>query len=407
MADNDIVKQILTDNNYDPQDYDIVAQVLKDHGYDPSSPQFATPQPRSRWDMLRDDALHAAEAIAPFSAMRYPDTPEARRAYNDAWQNPAAHGYRLPPTPGSPRFTPGQGALLDVASNLLPVGKIAGLVGSSVKAIAGVAPAARAAFEGPPGLLTRVPPLIGGQATSRLGGSQEARAMFERYIAPHYSENEFAEKYFAGLHHPSNIAFDSAGTRAPELQWEGALRDPVTGKELGWISRAINPTEGIAEHDSLRLNPSAQGDDLGKRLLTNQIGMYQKMGLNRVNLTADGPVGSYSWAKYGWLPRTTQDWSALAQGISERMAQMSRGSRVYGRIDSADRRDIATMLRYNDPSDVWSISDLETPTGAIDKRGNPMTLGKALLLDQRWRGSLNLNGPDQMERFYDYVGRTR
>jgi hypothetical protein len=57
----------------------------------------------------------------PAQSLRYPDTPEARAAYDHALrQARAAGGGKLPPMPGSPVFTPGQGMTLDLAANVGP-----------------------------------------------------------------------------------------------------------------------------------------------------------------------------------------------------------------------------------------------------------------------------------------------
>jgi len=108
-------------------DNQLLADLATLHGMDPNEFMAAhpTPEPRSRFDMLREDAGNAVDALMPFSAMRYPDTPEARRAWDAATQ---VSGGKLPPVPGSSRFDPATGAALDVGQNFLPFGKLAAAV---------------------------------------------------------------------------------------------------------------------------------------------------------------------------------------------------------------------------------------------------------------------------------------
>jgi hypothetical protein len=256
---------------------------------------------------------------------------------------------------------------------------------------------------------------VGAASLPRLGGGSEERAAFDRWIAPHYDENQFADMYFAGMHNP-RIEFRVTGSAAvnPTFSWYGTLIDPATGNPAGWISRSISPAgwvgrlidpdSGSAWHDGLQLDSPG---GLGKVLLRGQIDIYQNIGIDRVGLSA-GDVGAYAWAKYGWLPQSVEEWRNLKKGIKTRMEAMAQEApkgQPYGRIDPEDRRDVLAMLRSNRPSVIWGVADLTTPTGGENRGGRPLTLGKALLLDQKWRGTLDLNNPRQMRRFDDYVGK--
>jgi hypothetical protein len=62
-------------------------------------------------------------------------------------------------------------------------------------------------------------------------------------------------------------------------------------------------------------------------------------------------------------------------------------------------------LNNNDPRALWRLADMDTPwTGpGFDPKAN--TVGKAMLTDQGWFGTLSLNDPATMERFNRYVGQ--
>jgi hypothetical protein len=67
---------------------------------------------------LRPTAEKLREWFMPAQSMRYADTPELRAAYDQALLRAHAKGGgKVPPVPGSPMFSPGQGIALDLAAN--------------------------------------------------------------------------------------------------------------------------------------------------------------------------------------------------------------------------------------------------------------------------------------------------
>jgi GNAT superfamily N-acetyltransferase len=339
-------------------------------------------QHKSLWEAVRG-------LLTPASAATNPDTPDTQRAYGRALSG--APG-KLPPVPGSPVFDPGTGAAVDAAATFLP----------ELKAVPGLLGGAKAAAGAVPAFIRRAP-------LSRLGGDAAAREAFERYVAPHFTEDQFADRYFAGMHHPDSMGLRSNfyGGDKPSLEFAGNLLDPRTGRVVGSIERSLYPGEGYASHNSLELKPSVQGHDIGKRLLSNQIDAYRRMGMGQVEAYANVDVGGYAWSKYGFVPDSLDTWRDVGKDVDTRMAEMSKrkGSLVYGRIGATDRRNVSAMLRADDPHMIWNIADLDTPAGANDARGKPMTLGKALLLGQGWTGKLDMTSDAAMRRFEDYVRR--
>lgn len=210
-----------------------------------------------------------------------------------------------------------------------------------------------------------------------------ARRLFDQHIAPHMGEDEFAQKYFAGM---SNKDLE-AGAFQGSLDFSGPLID-AQGRTIGAIDRTIDPETGTAFHNYLKLNSSLQGAGMAKELLSNQIDLYNKMGLKKVALTANIDVGSYAWPKYGFVP-SESEWSDLAPRIAQRARDLAP--------DPATAAQVQRLTNSSDPKSVWSIADITKP----DKNGDP--LGKSLLLNHSYHAELDLNDPESMERFNAYV----
>lgn len=247
-----------------------------------------------------------------------------------------------------------------------------------------------------------------GPTSQVFGGDASAKAAYDKFIAPHFGEQEFADKYFNGMHSPEdpeltqqrdagkrssyqNIEFKNEGTdNYPILTWNGRLRDK-DGNEVGQISREIDPQAGTAHHGYLSLNSDAQGSGIGKDLLRNQVDAYNKMGLNSVDLYANIDVGGYAWAKYGFLP-DEKGLQAAQSHMNDRLVGMVRQG-----LDPGTTAALKPLINSKDPKSVWAISDITKPGP------DGMPIGKKLLMDSGWNGTLDLKDPESMERFNGYV----
>ncbi len=76
------------------------------------------------------------------------------------------------------------------------------------------------------------------------------------------------------------------------------------------------------------------------------------------------------------------------------------------------RQHVQRLLLDPDPRAIWELSDLRDPAltasgePVLTSLGQPMTLGRQLLLGQRWHGTLNMGDEATMRRFDKYL-RTR
>jgi hypothetical protein len=67
----------------------------------------------------------------------------------------------------------------------------------------------------------------------------------------------------------------------------------------------------------------------------------------------------------------------------------------------------AATLQNRSPEAIWRLSDLPEMTPFVDQAGQPLPLGKWLLLDSRWHGTLDFTHAPSMQRFDSYVRQSR
>ena len=164
-----------------------------------------------------------------------------------------------------------------------------------------------------------------------------------------------------------------------------ALNVQVSFGNGGKLSRTLDFGNKTVQHGYFQMPTGEQGAGTGKRVLASQIGLYQKLGLQQVNLHANINVGGYAWAKYGFLP-SQGDWGKLSQYFSRQL-----NSPRFNGVDAGTKNAVQSILSQSDPRAMWALSDSR--------------LGKQLMLGSSWNGSLNLNDPEAMGRFNAYVGR--
>lgn len=183
-----------------------------------------------------------------------------------------------------------------------------------------------------------------------------------------------------------------------EVVLRGTIYDSKTGESLGSINRTFRGDK--VEHAFFELKRSAQGADHAKRVLAEQMRLYQDIGIKTIQVHANIDVGSYCWAKYGFSPNNLEGWrDLLVHHIKPRLAQLQ------GRVsDDAIRAIEALIKNSKDPYDMWKLSDMtEIVQGSVDSRGEPITIGKYLLVNQHWYGSIPLGDTIEARRFWSYI----
>lgn len=92
------------------------------------------------------------------------------------------------------------------------------------------------------------------------------------------------------------------------------LQDEITEEETGAYAGRVKRTlrwdrdEDVlsVDHSYFFLEKFAQGDDIGKKVLSGMIAQYKEMGIDQVTVEP-AEVGCYAWAKYGFEWTSTTD----------------------------------------------------------------------------------------------------
>jgi hypothetical protein len=128
---------------------------------------------------------------------------------------------------------------------------------------------------------------------------------------------KFREEFLGGIEATMNIKYVDYED-AVEVQ--GDILDPDSGDKIGSYTRTIDFDENKAVSDYFSLNKT--GKSIGKTVLAANVRMYQKLGIDTVEVHANIDVGGYAWAKYGYVPT---DWDELSSSIRDKIDEMSGG----------------------------------------------------------------------------------
>lgn len=171
-----------------------------------------------------------------------------------------------------------------------------------------------------------------------------------------------------------------------------------------------------ATHFHLRIADSAQNKGFTKRLLSDQLAFYRKVGVTQIELTANMEVGGYAWARYGFIPKE-EAVPALAHDLRSRAVLVREKLKETGNWDKLSETEQTIMDALSDNSQEWvgqsTVTLLAGLKGAISDYSAVMgegysrvdTLGKMLLLGQRWEGFLNLSDKEALTRFTTYLSQ--
>lgn len=118
--------------------------------------------------------------------------------------------------------------------------------------------------------------------------------------------------------------------------------------------------------------------------LKQEVAAYKALGVDRVALHANIEIGAYAWARMGFVPGQ-KSWDVLRKKLSGKV----RDAR-YGKLNKA--------LSSSDPKGIWAVADA---------RLGSVNVGKGLLKDEHWFGSLPLNDAQAMNRFNTYVSQKK
>jgi hypothetical protein len=180
----------------------------------------------------------------------------------------------------------------------------------------------------------------------------------------------------------------------------------------------------IADHQYFVIGGyEMRGKGLAKEFLRESMNLYEEIGIEEVHLDANVSMGSYAWARYGFLPRDGYevDVSDELRGaiidhyeseynvpvsmldnfrsnleLAERTGDDLTVEHLTQTIEEIENTGATDMMRLADylpetPENLWAIAD------SVD--------GKGILNNIEWKGALDLSNQGQMVRFNRYVDR--
>jgi hypothetical protein len=157
---------------------------------------------------------------------------------------------------------------------------------------------------------------------------------------------EFKQSFMGGLDGTMVI-----GDRNEGFAIGGRIHDEG-GKEIGSFDRDIYPDDKRAYSAYFKLNSGATGEDIGKKMLAGNVAEYQRLGVEKVNVSANIDVGGYAWAKYGYVPRGVPEWNSLRQQLQRKLGGASSSSSAPSRDANTVEADDWNMLSSDVQDDV-------------------------------------------------------
>jgi hypothetical protein len=159
----------------------------------------------------------------------------------------------------------------------------------------------------------------------------------------------FKQEFMGGL--DGTMALSGSGNSV-DINGEIAGKGAQSGVMVGTFTRQIDLDRKSAYSAYFRLNKSATKSDIGKQMLAGNIETYERLGIEKVGVTANIDVGGYAWAKYGYVP--TQDaWNSLRGKLQNKLG---------GRADSGSRRGDNTV-----EADDWNMLSSDVQDDVRDR----------------------------------------
>jgi SPP1 gp7 family putative phage head morphogenesis protein len=141
------------------------------------------------------------------------------------------------------------------------------------------------------------------------------------------------------------------------------------------------------QHDLFTLAKQYQGGGNAKRMMRASLEEYLKAGITKIDVHANIDVGGYAWAKLGFTPKYPDVTRSILRDLLD-----GRGSRLA----PVDRLSLRNIIDNTSPSDLMhKIATFKTAAGK--------SVGKELLTDSDWHGTLDLTNPAAVKRLKEML----
>jgi hypothetical protein len=163
----------------------------------------------------------------------------------------------------------------------------------------------------------------------------------------------------------------------------------------------------IVKHASFEKNPDAPAD-LGKAVLRAHMETYARLGVHKIVTYANIDVGSYAWAKYGFVAEDPEEVNTLIEDGAEGLYgttvyNLDHNKNPVGKGVAMGDREIRALkaLKSSSKFGIWDLAEFEI--GGVK-------VGKDLLMtSDGWGAYMLLDGSPlsqrQLKRFWSYVGK--
>jgi hypothetical protein len=183
------------------------------------------------------------------------------------------------------------------------------------------------------------------------GSSQSEQQFIEKWNEKVGIEPEEFKKTFLGGVDASMSIVDYGSKYNVTGSIYGTGRDE--GAEVGTYEREISLDAKKAYSAYFKLNRNTTKHNIGKQVLGGNVEMYEALGIEKVEVTANIDVGGYAWAKYGYVP-TQEAWSRLRGELERKLGGTndSSSSRTSSGME-AESWDMLSSDVQDDVRDRW------------------------------------------------------
>jgi SPP1 gp7 family putative phage head morphogenesis protein len=167
-------------------------------------------------------------------------------------------------------------------------------------------------------------------------------------------------------------------TRGQVLRFEGRSEGATIVRSFSEGDNGLEVT-----HDFFRVDPEYQGGGHARAMMRGALDAYRRMGATAIRVHANIDVGGYAWARLGFVPDDPDDLFWQIETALDRIAR----DRIASATDIAEAREA-----LSDPDNfAWRVARSK--------------LGRKLLFNSDWYGTLDLRDADALARTREAIDR--
>ena len=177
------------------------------------------------------------------------------------------------------------------------------------------------------------------------------------------------------------------------------------------IQRTITLNNLRVEHNFLQLIPSSQGGGVVKQMFASCLPLYQKLGLQGIDVHANIDAGGYAWARYGFDvnpgARLRQYRASASRAINDSVSALQAAVTLTPESKDELKAINDTYKKYRTRTTLpGKISGVSTPSldAQFKSVGGTHKFMAATLGGLNWYGNLDLTNARQVKTLSTYIG---